>query len=317
MCACSRVRRSRIRSIPSSRRSWCEACRCEAACSWRELRCGRSTARHRDRESRPAIVHRGFRREFIGFNRARHAVLEAAIYATRVHMLAREFPRVGACAPAGDRGQDRWPGGAGSHGASCRVHPLCAAFHRGGDSLGDDRHGHRRGACTAPFWPARSPWSHRGGDSVALARRHQAISVRVSVSRADAMSGEGDDAERAMGFARRFLEYHGLSGGARFVVERAIPPHSGLGSGTQLALSVARALAELHGVIASPPDLARAVGRAKRSAVGTWTFAGGGFVVEGGRRTGLDDNAGPLLARQRVPQLVAMCVGGAARRVRV
>ena len=30
-------------------------------------------------------------REFIGFNRARHAVLEAAIYATRLHLLPREF----------------------------------------------------------------------------------------------------------------------------------------------------------------------------------------------------------------------------------
>ena len=37
------------------------------------------------------VVHRGTRREFIGFNRARHAVLEAAIYATRVHMLSRAF----------------------------------------------------------------------------------------------------------------------------------------------------------------------------------------------------------------------------------
>jgi len=37
------------------------------------------------------VVHRGVRREFIGFNRARHAVLEAAIYATRLHLLARPF----------------------------------------------------------------------------------------------------------------------------------------------------------------------------------------------------------------------------------
>jgi hypothetical protein len=37
------------------------------------------------------VVHRGTTRDFIGFNRARHAVLETAIYATRVHMLAREF----------------------------------------------------------------------------------------------------------------------------------------------------------------------------------------------------------------------------------
>ena len=33
------------------------------------------------------VVHRGQRREFIGFNRARHAVLEAAILATRTHLL--------------------------------------------------------------------------------------------------------------------------------------------------------------------------------------------------------------------------------------
>ncbi len=38
-----------------------------------------------------AVVHRGVRREFIGFNRAAHAVLEAAIYATRVHLLPRTF----------------------------------------------------------------------------------------------------------------------------------------------------------------------------------------------------------------------------------
>ena len=31
------------------------------------------------------------RREFLGFNRARHAVLEAAIYATRVRLLERSF----------------------------------------------------------------------------------------------------------------------------------------------------------------------------------------------------------------------------------
>jgi len=36
-------------------------------------------------------VHRGTRREFIGFNRARHAVLEMAIHATRLHLLPREF----------------------------------------------------------------------------------------------------------------------------------------------------------------------------------------------------------------------------------
>jgi len=128
------------------------------------------------------------------------------------------------------------------------------------------------------------------------------ISVRVTVSPASEVVAEGNESERAVDFARRFLDYHGIRAGARIVIERSIPAHAGLGSGTQLGLSIAKALAELHRVSATPVELARAVGRAKRSAVGTWTFAGGGFVVEGGRRIGVDDDVGPLLARQPLPQ---------------
>jgi hypothetical protein len=60
-------------------------------CSWREvdIRSIDSTP-PRSRLEGP-VVHRGVRREFIGFNRARNAVLEAAIYATRLHLLPREF----------------------------------------------------------------------------------------------------------------------------------------------------------------------------------------------------------------------------------
>jgi len=63
----------------------------ETACSWRELQVRSIDSTPPRSRIETEIVHRGFRREFIGFNRARHAVLEAAIYATRVHMLAREF----------------------------------------------------------------------------------------------------------------------------------------------------------------------------------------------------------------------------------
>jgi beta-RFAP synthase len=59
-------------------------------------------------------------------------------------------------------------------------------------------------------------------------------------------------------------------------------------------------LTELHGIDAGPQELARVVGRARRSAIGTWTFAGGGLVVEGGRKVGHDDSA-PLLARLPFP----------------
>jgi predicted sugar kinase len=106
----------------------------------------------------------------------------------------------------------------------------------------------------------------------------------VSVSAADSLEVHGDDAGRAGEFARRFLSHHAISRGARVRVHHALPRHAGLGSGTQLALAVGRALAELHGIDADVPQLARAVGRGRRSAIGIWTFAGGGLVVEGGHR---------------------------------
>lgn len=122
----------------------------------------------------------------------------------------------------------------------------------------------------------------------------------VSASKADTLTVEGEDADRAAEFARRFLVHHDLRAAARLRVHRALPAHAGLGSGTQLALAVARALAELHGLATHTPELARAVGRARRSAIGTWTFTGGGLVLEGGRRPQSDDVA-PLLARIPFP----------------
>jgi hypothetical protein len=62
----------------------------EAACSWRELEVLHIDATPPRSRIETRVVHRGVRREFIGFNRARHAVLEAAILATRTHLLPAE-----------------------------------------------------------------------------------------------------------------------------------------------------------------------------------------------------------------------------------
>jgi uncharacterized protein len=61
------------------------------ACSWRELEVVAIDSTPPRSRIDTRVLHRGSRREFIGFNRARHAVLEAAIYATRVHLLDRDF----------------------------------------------------------------------------------------------------------------------------------------------------------------------------------------------------------------------------------
>ena len=57
------------------------------ACSWREVEVEESDEREARARFTARIVHRGFRREFLGFNRARNAVLEAAILATRTRFL--------------------------------------------------------------------------------------------------------------------------------------------------------------------------------------------------------------------------------------
>jgi beta-RFAP synthase len=130
-----------------------------------------------------------------------------------------------------------------------------------------------------------------------------APTLLVSACPADGLEVVGEDADRAADFARRFLAHLGPGrgvGGVRLCVHRTLPQHAGLGSGTQLALAVARALAELCAAPTDAPGLARAVGRARRSAIGTWTFAGGGLVLEGGRRPESDCVA-PLLARLLFP----------------
>jgi hypothetical protein len=59
-----------------------------SACRWYEFRVEQS----RDEEERSLfvarVVHSGRLRDFFGFNRAKHAVIEAAILASRIHLLA-------------------------------------------------------------------------------------------------------------------------------------------------------------------------------------------------------------------------------------
>lgn len=127
-------------------------------------------------------------------------------------------------------------------------------------------------------------------------------SLLIEAARAPSLTAEGPSpaANRAVQFGRRVLAHHGIETGAHIRIHSAIPAHSGLGSGTQLALAVARALAELYDLPTDVDHLARVTGRAQRSAIGTWLFAHGGFVLEGGRRAGSKDPA-PRLARFDMP----------------
>jgi beta-RFAP synthase len=63
----------------------------------------------------------------------------------------------------------------------------------------------------------------------------------------------------------------------------SVARHRGLGSGTQLAFSVAIALQQYYGQpLPSAEELAVAMGRGKRSAIGSYGFLRGGFLVDRG-----------------------------------
>jgi beta-RFAP synthase len=114
------------------------------------------------------------------------------------------------------------------------------------------------------------------------------------------VKAEGEASDVVARHAREFLARNRISDGVHLTVHRAIPAHVGLGSGTQIALATARALALLFGRDGRPAELALAAGRGQRSAIGTWAFEGGGFLLEGGLKPGAAEVA-PLLLRSAMP----------------
>jgi len=103
----------------------------------------------------------------------------------------------------------------------------------------------------------------------------------VEIDSGDQLSIAGPSAEEGRVFAGRILDHYRLKG-AKINVLSVPPRHAGLGSTTQLSLSIAVGIAKLHGLNVQPVELATVLGRGKQSAIGTYVFQHGGFVVEGG-----------------------------------
>jgi beta-ribofuranosylaminobenzene 5'-phosphate synthase len=73
--------------------------------------------------------------------------------------------------------------------------------------------------------------------------------------------------------------------GAQVTVRERFARHTGLGSGTQLALACLAGVAEAYDLQTRPRERAPALGRGGRSGVGVATFERGGFVVDVGHPT--------------------------------
>ena len=105
-------------------------------------------------------------------------------------------------------------------------------------------------------------------------------------------------------YVERAVEYLDVPG-ASVSVERSLPRHVGLGSGTQLALASLVAVAGAYDREVAVRDAAPALDRAGRSGIGVATFERGGFVVDGGHPTELFTTAPPDTGEWTVPPVVA------------
>ena len=116
----------------------------------------------------------------------------------------------------------------------------------------------------------------------------------------------GEKSELARSLARKFLDIYNIESNAEIHVKQTIPEHSGLGSGTQLALAIATSLAKLFNIKVSTQELASVMGRGQRTAVGTSIFSKGGFVVDGGKPVEngvcLTKKFSPIIFRQPFPE---------------
>jgi beta-ribofuranosylaminobenzene 5'-phosphate synthase len=124
--------------------------------------------------------------------------------------------------------------------------------------------------------------------------------IIVEAKNADNFSVTGQETDLTTTLAKRFFSAYKVQPKVHINVIQAIPAHIGLGSGTQFSLAIATALASLLDVEVTIPELAEAMGRARRTAVGTSIFEWGGLVVDGGKNPNTS-KCPPLIYHQSFP----------------
>ena len=128
-----------------------------------------------------------------------------------------------------------------------------------------------------------------------------APATRLTLSRAETTTVDGPDRTRARWHLEAIRSHLSISyEHHHLVIHEVIPSHSGLGSGTQIALAVAAAVRSLEGLPLDPEGDAEFLGRGSRSGVGAGFFLNGGVLVDGGK--GQTTSPPPVIARLPFPE---------------
>ncbi|XSG82727.1 MAG: beta-ribofuranosylaminobenzene 5'-phosphate synthase family protein [Methyloligella sp. ZOD6] len=121
----------------------------------------------------------------------------------------------------------------------------------------------------------------------------------LRLTRAENLTVSGPESERASAYLTRLADLSGRDCNFSLQIDSAIPSHSGLGSGTQLALAVGAAFAHIEGLALTPREIASTLDRGRRSGIGIGTFAHGGVVIDDGPSGG---DLPVVLARADFPE---------------
>ena len=123
-----------------------------------------------------------------------------------------------------------------------------------------------------------------GGIGLAIKEPKIVLEARES-ERLIVKGGRESIRERAEIVAKKVIEAFNIKEKIEMTIREDYPSHVGLGSGTQISLAVAKAIAEIYDFNYSVRELARIVGRGGTSGIGVAAFEGGGFILDGGHST--------------------------------
>ncbi len=112
----------------------------------------------------------------------------------------------------------------------------------------------------------------------------------------------GDEKEKSIvrDVYSTLAENYDLSCGFEVNIIESVPSHVGLGSTTQITLGAGYGMLKAAGKEIKVPKLASMLDRARYSAIGTYGFRSGGFILEGGKTK--EQKLSPLLFRSEVPE---------------
>ena len=139
-----------------------------------------------------------------------------------------------------------------------------------------------------------------GGDSKfdGLGLAIDAPCTQITIAKNEKTLIDAKSSENVLNIVENLVKASNLKQHFSLTINQVIPMHAGLGSGTQLALSIGAGLNQLFDLQLSVSQIAATVKRGVRSGIGIAAFEQGGFLVNAGKT----DNHLPAIAmRQTFP----------------